>query len=308
MKIGIIGFGSVGKRHFDNSISLGHSTEVHSLHNKSELKQKKYDLIIVASKTSNHYKDILRFKNYSDAFLIEKPLAKNVSEGIKIKNLLKKKSAMVGYTMIFNPIIVELKKILTENSLGDIYHTRIHCGSYLPNWRTGDYRKKYSAIKKEGGGVLRELVHELNYAQFLFPDLIKKIQGGQRKLSHLEISSEDMALIVLDQKKLNIVITLNYFQRLPEREIRIYGKNGTLLCDLVGNTIKMLDQSNNKVFIKKFKFERNQTFMDELGFAIRVSMGKTKIPPILSLNQAVKDLKIINIIDRNTSYNNNPLS
>ncbi|HEY4484411.1 MAG TPA: Gfo/Idh/MocA family oxidoreductase [Candidatus Paceibacterota bacterium] len=298
INVGIIGFGSAGKRHYENCLTLGHSAEVQSLHKKSKFQQKKYDLIIIASKTKDHYKDALRFRDYSDTFMFEKPLAMNSAEAKKIKKMLKNKSAFVGYTMIFHPMINELKKILTTNKFGDIHLVQIHCGSYLPSWRTSDYTKNYSANKKLGGGVLRELIHETNYAQFLFPDPIKKISGYWAKISHLKIRSEDMGLLVFIQKNKNIVITLNYFQRLPERYIKIHAEKGTIFCDLINKDLKIFDENNKPTYNKKFEFERNDTFINELKFATLVSARKEKIPSILSLDQAIRDLGIIEKIKK----------
>ena len=299
MDIGIIGFGSAGKRHYENCLTLGHSAEVHSSHQKSKLQQKKYDLIIITSKTKDHHKDVLRFRDYSDTFMIEKPLAMSSAKARKIKRILKNKSALVGYTMIFHPIINELKKIVSENKLGRIHLVQIHCGSYLPSWRTGDYTKNYSADKKMGGGVMRELIHETNYAQFIFPDPIKKIRGYCAKISNLKIKSEDIGLLVFSQKDKDIVITLNYFQRMPERYIKIHAEGGTIFCDLLGKNIKISDENNNLIHNKNFKFERNDTFIAELKFATLVSAKKERIPSILSTDQAIQDLKIIEKIEKN---------
>ena len=43
------------------------------------------------------------------------------------------------------------------------------CNSFLPNWRSNrDYRKSSSLKKVEGGGVLLELSHEIDYIRNLF--------------------------------------------------------------------------------------------------------------------------------------------
>src|SRR3989344_1616159 len=299
MNVGIIGFGSAGKRHYENCLALGYSAEVHSSHKKSTLQQKKYDLIVIASKTKDHYKDVFRFKDYSDTFMIEKPLAMNLTEAKKIKQILKNKTALVGYTMIFNPMINKLKDILDKNKLGKINLVQIHCGSYLPSWRKGNYTKNYSANRKMGGGVLRELIHETNYAQFLFPNPIKKILVYCAKISHLKIKSEDIGLIVFIQKQGDIVITLNYFQNLPERYIKIHAEKGTIFCDLINKDLKIFDEKKNLTYDKKFEFERNDTFIDELKFATLISAKKEKIPSILSMDQAIKDLGIIEKIEKN---------
>ena len=45
---------------------------------------------------------------------------------------------------------------------------RVECQSWLPYWRPErDYRESYSARADEGG-VLRDLVHELDYAIWAF--------------------------------------------------------------------------------------------------------------------------------------------
>lgn len=299
INIGVIGFGSAGKRHYNNCLALGHTAEVHSLHQKSKLQQKKYDLLIIASRTKDHFGDIFKFRNYSDTFMIEKPLAMNTDQARKIKQILKNKSALIGYTMIFHPMIVELKKILNKNKVGKAHLVQIHCGSYLPDWRIGDYTKNYSADKKMGGGVLRELIHETNYAQFLFPEPIKETLGYCVKISHLKVNSEDMGLIILRRGGRDIIITLNYFQHLPERYIKIHAEKGTIFCDLIGKSMKIFDQNNKLIYDKKFKFERNDTFINELGFATLVSANKAKMLPILSLDQAIKDLDIIEQIEKN---------
>lgn len=299
ISIGIIGFGSVGKRHYNNCLALGYSAEVHSSHKKSKFQAKKYDLIIVASKTRDHYKDVLKFRDYSDTFMIEKPLAISSAEAKKIKQILKNKSALIGYTMIFHPMIVELKKILNKNKSGKTHLIQIHCGSYLPDWRSGDYTKNYSANKKMGGGVLRELIHETNYAQFLFPEPIKEIRGYCAKISHLKINSEDTGLIILRQGGRDMIITLNYFQHLPERYIKIHAEKGTVFCDLIGKSVKIFNRNNKLIHDNKFKFEKNDAFIDELKFATLVSSNKAKIPPILSLDQSIKDLGIIEQIEKN---------
>ena len=39
---------------------------------------------------------------------------------------------------------------------------------FLPDWRKNiAYSKSYSSIKKQGGGVLLDLSHELDYATYL---------------------------------------------------------------------------------------------------------------------------------------------
>ena len=52
------------------------------------------------------------------------------------------------------------------------------------------------AHKKQGGGVLLDTSHEINYLQRLFGQ-VKNIQGIVGKFSNLEITSDDLALSIL---------------------------------------------------------------------------------------------------------------
>ena len=60
------------------------------------------------------------------------------------------------------------------------------------------------AHKNQGGGVLLDTSHEINYLQRLFGK-VKSIQGIVGKFSNLEITSDDLALSILKFKKNNVI-------------------------------------------------------------------------------------------------------
>lgn len=293
MHIAIIGYGSIGQRHEKNCISLGHVVDVLSRHERRKLKREKYDLVVICSKTSEHLSDVKRHKKLSDNFLIEKPLAASYEEAIKIKKELKGKNVLVGYCLIFNPIINEVKKILDKKTLGKVFFSQIYAGSYLPNWRGGDYSKSYSANKDEGGGIELDLIHEINYAQYLFPGRNTLVYSYLDKVSDLEITSHDLVFFVLRQNGGYINITLNYFQRFAERYIKIYGSRGTLLASIIDKKVEVYDEKNKKIYGRKFDYEYNQMYIDEINLFEQFIKDKKPLFDILSLDQAILDLRIV---------------
>ena len=118
----------------------------------------------------------------------------------------------VAYNFRFHPVLNYLRKELKDQQ---VISTNIYCGQYLPGWRPNtDYRKCYSSSKKEGGGVLRDLSHEIDYAIWLFGEY-EKLTAIGGKYSSLEIDSEDCISILLKMEKCNIVnITLNYLDKI----------------------------------------------------------------------------------------------
>lgn len=293
MNIAIIGYGSIGQRHEKNCDSLGHNVEVSSRHEGRRLTRDNYDLVIICTKTFEHLEDVKKNKHLSKNFLIEKPLAATYEEAIKIKKELTGKNVLVGYCLIFNPIINQIKKILDKKTLGKVFFSQIYAGSYLPNWRMGDYRKIYSANKDEGGGVELDLIHEINYAQYLFPGNNTVVYSYLDKVSDLAITSHDLAFFVLRQSGHYINITLNYFQRFAERYIRIYGSKGTLFASIIDKKVEVFDEKNKKVYSKKFDFEYNQMYIDEIKSLEQFIKDKGGQMDILSLDQAILDLRIV---------------
>ncbi len=296
MNIAIIGYGSIGRRHEKNCLSLGHKVDVLSRHDGRKLSRDEYDLVIICSKTSEHFADVKKFKNLSDNFLIEKPIAAIYEDALKIKKVLAGKKVRVGYCLIFNPLINQIKKFVDEKTLGKVFFSQIYAGSYLPNWREGDYRRGYSANKDEGGGVELDFIHEINYAQYFFPGGSDVVCGYFDKVSDLAITSHDLAFFVLRQGSQYTNITLNYFQRFAERYIKLYGSEGTLMANLNDQEIEILDEKNKKVYGKKFDFDYNQMYIDEINSMERFLNGKEPQLPILAIDQAIEDLKIIKAI------------
>ena len=114
----------------------------------------------------------------------------------------------------------------------------IHVGSYLPDWRpNADYRQSYSAKRDQGGGVLRDLSHELDYALWLFGPWRRLTASGGR-LGPLEIDSDDAYTLLMETQRCPLVsIHLNYLDRVPRREILVNTDQHTVRVDLINNTI-----------------------------------------------------------------------
>ena len=192
---------------------------------------------------------------------IEKPLS-HTSEGINylIKEA-KKNNALVYVSnlMRYNPIIKRLKEIVEEKK-DQIYYAHTECCSYLPNWRPDrDYRKIYSAMKDQGGGVILDLIHEFDYNEWLFGK-IKSIPGRYGKISNLEIDSEDFCDVSLEfNNNIKTTIHLDYFSRYKQRSIKVITQDQEIFADLVNKQITII---NNTLNIKKevFKFERDDYF------------------------------------------------
>ena len=201
MKIGIIGFGSIGKRHYENL--LRHTKNIvvlskrndinlpHQVENWRDFKKAgPYGGIIIANETAKHISSIKKCLILKPkALFIEKPLSHNLKGLNSLERLLRKSriSVFVGYCFHFFGPFLRIKKIIKSDKLGRIYYVRASVGQDLKEWRLGrDYRKIYSAKKKMGGGVMLDLVHDINYPAWLLDDVLAPKRALVRKISDLK--------------------------------------------------------------------------------------------------------------------------
>ncbi|MGK7873273.1 MAG: Gfo/Idh/MocA family protein [Xenococcaceae cyanobacterium] len=244
MKAIIIGYGSIGQRHARLLTELGCQVAVVSRRPIeyspcfSNLTKALIDwqpsYVVIASRTSEHYKDIqiLIKSNFNGIVLVEKPLFEQYLQ-IPENKLIQ---GAVAYNLRFHPLLQKLKKIL--NNASSVITVNVYVGSYLPNWRSQtDYRQSYSAHRQEGGGVLRDLSHELDYVLWLFGSWRRLTAiGGQ--FSPLEIDSDDVYSLLMETESCPLVsLHINYLDRLPRREIIVNTDSKTIHIDLSQNKI-----------------------------------------------------------------------
>ena len=239
----VVGAGSIGSRHQRILKQLGHQVSSASANSPNAdfrllsdaLERHSFDYAVIASKTSQHFQDLstlIRHK-FNGRVLIEKPVFekpyKLATDSFSF--------AAVGYNLRFHPAIIWLKDALPK--LGKLSSANFYVGQYLPTWRPEtDYRQSSSAQDISGGGVLRDLSHELDLAQHFFGDW-QRLTAIGGKFSDLEITTDDTFSILLSSAKCNVVsVHLNYLDQIKQRHITVNGNNGTVSVDLVGNSAK----------------------------------------------------------------------
>tara|TARA_B100000029_G_scaffold516521_1_gene630538 strand:- start:6373 stop:7371 length:999 start_codon:yes stop_codon:yes gene_type:complete len=289
MKISIFGSGSIGLRHLTNLIKLRKELKISSIFafdtkNKKKFlgKNKKFnftqniktaakgcDVAFICVPTHLHNQTINKILKYTKChFYIEKPLSNEIKDCLKTLKKIKKikKKVGVGYMLVNHPIILKTQSLLNQKKIGKIIFVRAECGFYLPNWHPWeDYRKFYMAHKNQGGGVLLDTSHEINYLQRLFGK-VKNIQGLVGKYSNLEITSDDLSLSILNFKKDNVIghVHLDLLQFKKSRSFKIIGTKGIIEGCLTTNKLKIYDNNKKKKIEKKLNYNFNNIYFTQL--------------------------------------------
>ena len=211
-KVAVLGFGSSGRR-FATLVSqrlpeaelLVYSSQrlagesFHSTSDLSEVSKFEPTIAIICGVASDRLGMVKALPKEMRGVLVEKPLAVNYEEGIQVTNELVQRGGItqVGYNLRFSPSLREFKRKVDSLRFGRVLSVRAETGQYLSDWRTGrDYRTTASARGGSGGGVLRELSHEIDYLRWIFGD-IEWVSAWCGKQSDLEIDVEDTAHLKL---------------------------------------------------------------------------------------------------------------
>ena len=289
MKVSVFGSGSIGLRHLTNLIKLKKELKISSIFSYDTKNKKKFlgeskkftftqnlrfaaencDVAFICVPTHLHNQTINKILKFTKChFYIEKPLSSEIKDCLKTLKRIKKikKKVGVGYMLVNHPVVLRVQSLMKQKAIGKIIFARAECGFYLPNWHPWeDYRKFYMAHKNQGGGVLLDTSHEINYLQRLFGQ-VKSIQGLVGKFSNLQITSDDLALSILNFKKDNVIghVHLDLLQFEKSRSFKIIGTEGVIEGSLATNKIKIFNNKKKRGIEEKLSYNFNNIYYTQL--------------------------------------------
>ena len=214
----------------------------------------------------------------------------------------KKLVNVVGYQLRFNPLIKFIKKYCFDNEkLGKIFNCEIYHGEHVDNFHNYEsYKASYASKKKLGGGVALTQIHELDYLNYFFSKYkLLESKYISKKISNLKMDVEDNYISIFKfksklKKNFSLAkITCSYVQVPNKRTIFVSCELGSLYADLNNLEIKIF-RPNKKDIIKKYNFDRNNMFINEVkNFLSLVEKKKTnRILPNIIEDKLVNNLAI----------------
>lgn len=306
MKICMTGLGSIGRRHLENLTTVlegrGVEYEIDALRSSHVALGKKqdavisrqyysmdempddYDIIFITNPTSLHYDTVKKMAEKTKHMFIEKPVFNSVSCNVTDIPLKVDGVYYVACPLRHKSIMKYIKQSIVN--MEKILSARIIFTSYLPSWRKEvDYRTVYSAKKDLGGGVTKDLIHEWDYAVYLFgtPDRVMHMKA---KVSDLEIDSDDISVYIAQYPSMFLEMHLDYIGQKTERILQLFTNEKRLDADLLTNTI--LEYRNNEPVNKK-TFPEEDFYINEMEYFIDcVEKKQTNINTIQNAYHTLK--------------------
>ncbi len=281
-KILVIGFGSIGKRHTQNLWVIGYRSitvvkpgpidlsafpGIHYFPSiEAAYAENSYDAVFICTPTARHMLDLEAvWQLGARTIYLEKPIS-HTDDGVDaFLQKIKKENAcvIIGYDLHFDPGIMKVKELLTGGSMGKLLSANAFVGEYLPDWRPHtDYKKGVSALREKGGGVLLDLVHELDYLSYLVGDA-QCVSAQYINSGTLEIETEELAeVLVKFRNGAFATVHLDYLQPMLVRNCRFTCTAGSILWDLVEANVQWINRAKESFSFSYQGFQRNDRFRE----------------------------------------------
>ncbi len=311
VQIAVVGLGSIGRRHLrmlkqlrpEIAVTLVRSgkgapwpEEMLAAHTVSSIEQALalgVDAAIVSSPAPMHIPQAGELIHAGVPVLIEKPLSHQLAGARQLRDLAHQTNTLVlvGYVLRYTMAARWFHELLVGGRVGTPLIAQIDCGSYLPDWRPGqDYRTTPSARVELGGGVLLELSHELDYANWFFGPF-KTVQAALLNSGTLGIEVEDTADLLLGaHDDLSVSVHLDFWRRNATRNCMVSGQDGSLTWDAIQNKVSWVSAVGQSEHWN-FADERDAMFRTQLShFLACVEQGDT---PKVSLDDGIAALALV---------------
>jgi predicted dehydrogenase len=261
MKALVIGYGSIGQRHTRILGSLGFHTAVVS--SQKTIDQVAFssvvdameswapDHIVIASPTSQHHRDLAAIARtgFAGTCLVEKPLFQ-FSQPLPTELSCR---IAVGYNLRFLDVIQRLRELLSGEN---IISASVYNGEYLPDWRPGrNYRTTSSARTAMGGGVLRDLSHEIDLVHY-FLGAPTRVTAEVSRSGLLEIDTEDSVRSIFHHENgCTTTVALSYLDQVRRREMLFVTATKSIHCDLLSGLLTINHQTESHPINRDKTFE-----------------------------------------------------
>lgn len=239
LRIGVVGFGSIGRHHARNLAAMPQvefvgvaetallaaaqaaATGYRTFPSARDLLAEGLDAAIVCVPTSSHEEVASNFIDHNVALLVEKPLAHTMVAAKRLLGRCRRAGVplMVGYVERYNPAMTAIKDFIAGGNLGKLVSMSARRVGILPP------RIRDASVLIDIG------VHDIDMAAFITGARLNLIcaQGGMAVLD----DRLDFATLMLDAAGCVVSIEANWVTPVKIREISVTGTNGYCKVDYI---------------------------------------------------------------------------
>ena len=254
LKIALAGTGSIGQRHLRNLLAaepkarliflrsgarrdaLSSELGAQVVSDMAQLLDCAPDGLIISTPSALHRQTLFSAIEAGLPIYVEKPVVTSKADLEKLHSMIAQRPnliSQIGCNLRFLPSLQKLRG-LVRSEIGTPVRATFEAGQWLPDWRPEqDHRRSYSASSQSGGGVILDLMHEFDAAEWITGPL-EVVAATKAQVPSLQIDSEAVANILLRRLEPATLVSigLDYVARRPLRQYRVVGDRGTLTWSL----------------------------------------------------------------------------
>lgn len=212
------------------------------------------EAVVIASISSRHAHELEICLRLRLPCLVEKPLVISRNQLERLLKASQQQSVtnaiVVGCNLRYLPALQKFKNALSEAVPSRVLRAHLEVGQALSQWRPSrDLKTSYSADTESGGGVVFDLVHEIDMARWLLGPLqVHAAIGGH--FSDLPIQSDDVHVALLKtQWGTPVVVSLDYISQKTVRMYTMITESGTFSVDIMGKSSAVLTDKGRHVIV-----------------------------------------------------------
>lgn len=239
MKIGVIGYGSIGKRHAANATALGHEVRYFDpvLQGECWFEEEIYnwsDAVVIASPSTTHVDHLMAAVQRGKHALIEKPISSFIDNclPVTLENAARRKLVvMMGNNLRFHPCVQQAKAWIDAGEIGVPIWAHFTCAA-----------KSVKPLYLSDGVILNTGAHEVDMALHLLGPA-RVINASARiglrpgtansDVNAMLCNCDDIADFLLQHDNgCRSSFHLDFVTRKEMRDFRIVGGESDLYCEL----------------------------------------------------------------------------
>ncbi|MCU0405917.1 MAG: Gfo/Idh/MocA family oxidoreductase [Ignavibacteriaceae bacterium] len=259
---------------------------------KQLLTDTEIDAVIIATPTHLHKQMAIDCLNAGKDVLVEKPLARNSSEGIEIIECAKKNSRklMVGMNLRYRPDSMLIRSLIDAGEIGNPFYFK--CG-----WirKQSSSEKWFNKREEAGGGVILDLGVNLIDLALWLADYPKVISVSTKNYFHNSKNLEDTSISLIrceNSVTINIEASWSLAEEKDTFYTNVYGTKGSIGANPF-KLIKVLDDEQidlGSTFVETPTEAFKKSYLNELKSFIGAIKGLN--PVFSSGEEALQLLKI----------------
>jgi predicted dehydrogenase len=313
LRVVIVGYGSIGRRHCDNLGVLGLTrrvvvlrpkganpafdppADVAVVHSPEAALAGGVDLAIVCNPTCWHVDTALEYLKAGVPVLIEKPISDDLASAARLSTEAARRGVWAGmtYSLRYHPAYRLAREALLAGRIGRVLYAKAWFEGYLPDWHPWeDYRQSYAARRDLGGGALPTLDHELDYFNWCLGSAvsasIRTANSGA-----LSIDADDVAMVTaLYPAGVIADAVFSFCRHDRSRGFEFVGTEATLRMQFELARLELLAGRDRpaEVLWQEAGYDVNEMYLEVLRDALTALAGGR--PPPVALEAGVDALRV----------------